>query len=60
MNLLFAVLGYRVFTLSPPADENPLSGRVSQVLITRRIAVPPGEHLIADRLSDTVYFEVLE
>ncbi len=60
MNLLFAVLGYRVFTLSPPADGNPLSGRVSQVLITRRVAVLAGERLIAYRLSDTVYFEVEE
>jgi hypothetical protein len=58
MNLLFAVLGYRVFTVSPPADGNPLSGRLSLVLITRRIAVLPGERLDAYRLSDTVYFEV--
>ena len=60
MNLMFAALGYRVFTLSPPNDRNPLSGRMSQVLITRRIAVAPGERLVAYRLSDTVYFEVAE
>ncbi len=60
MNLLFAVFGYRVFTLYPPADGNPLSGRASQVLITRRVAVSSGERLIAYRLSDTVYFEVNE
>ncbi len=58
MNILLAAFGYRVFTLSPPADGNPLSGRVSQVLITRRVAVLAGERLIAYRLSDTVYFEV--
>lgn len=57
MNLMFAVLGYRVFTIYPPADENPLSGRTGQVLITRRVAVSPGERLVAYRLSDTVYFE---
>ena len=57
MNLLFAVRGYRVFTIYPPIDGNPLSGRTSQVLITRRVAVLPGERLVAYRLSDTVYFE---
>jgi hypothetical protein len=57
MNLMFAVLGYRVFTVYSPADENPLSGRTGQVLITRRVAVSPDERLVAYRLSDTVYFE---
>jgi hypothetical protein len=57
MNMLFAVRGYRVFTIYPPIDGNPLSGRTSQVLITRRVAVLPSERLVAYRLSDTVYFE---
>lgn len=57
MNLLFAVFGYRVFTIYPVLDGNPLSGRAGQVLITRRVAVTPGERLVAYRLSDTVYFE---
>jgi hypothetical protein len=58
MNLLFAVFGYRVFTISPPKDGNPLSGRVTQVLLTPRISLEPGDHIVAYRLSDTVYFEV--
>lgn len=58
MNLLFAALGYRVFTVNPPADGNPLTGKASQVLITRRITVSPGERLVVYRLSDTVSFEV--
>lgn len=58
MNILFAIRGYRVFTVSPPEDENPLSGRISQVLITPRVALAAGQHIIAYRLSDTVYFEV--
>jgi hypothetical protein len=58
MNLMFAIRGYRVFTVSPPNDDNPLSGRTSQVLITPRVAVLPGDHIVAYRLSDTVYFEV--
>ena len=57
MNLLFAVFGYRVFTIIPVEDGNPLSGKTSQVLITRRAVVLPGERLVAYRLSDTVYFE---
>jgi len=57
MNLLFAALGYRVFTVYPPADSNPLTGRASRVLITRRVAVLPGDRVTAYRLSDTVYFE---
>ena len=54
MNLFFAVLGYRVFTINPPEDNNPLTGKVSQVLITRRALVLPGERLVVYGLSDTV------
>lgn len=60
MNVLFAALGYRVFTIYPPSDSNPLSGRISQVLITRRVGLSMGQKLIAYRLSDTVFFEVNE
>jgi hypothetical protein len=60
MNLMFAARGYRVFTVSPPADENPFTGRASQVLITRRVTVLPGERLIVYRLSNTVYLELPE
>jgi hypothetical protein len=57
MNLVFATRGYRVFTIYPKPDDNPLSGKASLVLITRRVNIMPGEHVIAYRLSDTVYFE---
>jgi hypothetical protein len=60
MNVLFAALGYRVFTIYPPSDGNPLSGKISQVLITRRVDLSTGQHVIAYRLSDTVFFEVNE
>lgn len=56
MNLVFAVRGYRIFTVSPPAD-NPLTGRTRQAVITRRVSLASGERLIAYRLSDTVYLE---
>ena len=57
MNLLFAVLGYRVFTVDPPADGNPLSGKTRYAIITRRVTMTPGDRIIAYRLSDTVYLE---
>jgi hypothetical protein len=57
MNIVFAIKGYRVFTISPPDDGNRFSGRMSQVLITRRVLISPGERIVAYRLSDTVYFE---
>jgi len=57
MNVFFAAMGYRVFTLSPAVDTDPLSGKATLVLITRRTEVSTGDHLIVYRLSDTVYFE---
>lgn len=58
MNLVFAGLGYRVFTVYPPVDCNSLSGSQSWVLITRRVHIPEGEKIIALRISDTVFLEV--
>ncbi|MFO0754575.1 MAG: hypothetical protein U0411_14775 [Thermodesulfovibrionales bacterium] len=58
MNLLFALRGLRVFTVYPPADGNPLTAKTRQALITRRVSLPPGEQVIAYRLSNTVYLEV--
>lgn len=57
MNILFALFGYRVFSLYPAADGNPLSGRTNYVLITPRLNVAFGDRIVAYRLSDTVYFE---
>jgi len=58
MNLVFAAAGYRVFTIYPPADNNPLSVKASVVLITRRVTIVTGEQLTVYRLSDTVYLEI--
>jgi hypothetical protein len=58
MNLLFAFLGYRVFTINPPIDNNPLLGKMRCVLITRREHIVSGERFIGYRLSNTVYLEV--
>jgi small-conductance mechanosensitive channel len=58
MNIVFAIFGFRLFTLHPAADGNPLTGRLSYAFITRRVNLPPGERITAYRISDTVYFEV--
>lgn len=58
MNLVFAVFGYRVFTVYPPADGNPLTGKTRYAVITRRVILLPGETIATYRLSDTVYLEV--
>ena len=60
MNLIFAALGFRVFTVYPPVDGNPLTGKTRQALITRRVSLVPGDRFIAYRLSDTVYLEAEE
>jgi hypothetical protein len=60
MNVLFAIGGYRVFTILPPKDDNPVSGRSSIVLITPRTEVVAGNRIIAYRLSNTVFFEAKE
>ena len=58
MNIVFAAFGYRVFTVHPPSDGNPMNGKVRYALITRRINLSPSEKILAFRLSDTVYLEV--
>ncbi len=57
MNLIFAVLDYRIFTVYPPADGNPLSGKERYALITRCANLAPGGQIVVYRLSDTVYME---
>ncbi len=57
MNLLFAVFGYRVFTISSPDDGNPHTGKKRQVLITQRAYLSAGDRVIAYRLSNTIFFE---
>ena len=57
MNMFFAFAGYHVFTVSPPDDDNPHTGRESYVLITRRRSLLPGERVFAYRLSNFVYLE---
>ena len=58
MNILFAALGYRIFTIYPPQDENPYTGKETVVLITRRAAMFKDQKVVPYRLSNSVYWEV--
>lgn len=58
MNIFFAVLGFRVFTIYPPDTANRLTGKAGLVLITRHVSLYPGEKIEAYRISDTVYMEL--
>jgi hypothetical protein len=57
INFIFALFGYRVFTVNSPNDNNPLSGKSCLVIITRRVALSSGDRLKGYRLSNTVYME---
>lgn len=57
MNLIFAMFNFRIFTVYPPVDDNPLTGKTTYVVITRRVFLNPNERIIAYRLSETVYLE---
>ncbi len=57
MNIIFAVFGYRVFTVYPPEENNLFSGRMAFVIITKRVNLFQGERLIVYRISNTVYLE---
>lgn len=56
MNLLFAIWGYRVFTVRPKPD-NQYSSAASFVLLTKRVALSEGEQIETYRLSDSVFIE---
>ena len=58
MNIVFALKGYRIFTICPPEDNNPLSGKTPQVLITKRSIVLKDDEIMAYRLSNTVFLEI--
>ena len=60
MNIFFALARYQVFTVSPPQDNNPHTGRERYALITYRQIVSPGDQFVAFRLSNGVYLEMRE
>jgi hypothetical protein len=58
MNIVFAILSYRVYTIYPPEDGNKLSGKRPIVLITRRDFLNVDDRILAYRLSDSVLMEI--
>lgn len=57
MNVLFAIRGYRIFTVHPSQQDNQYANLDSYILITRRTSLPPGQRIVGFRLSNTVYME---
>ena len=57
VNWLLLVLGYRVYTVTPPDDPGRLGRRTPLVVITRRARPLAGDRFRAKRVSDTVYWE---
>jgi hypothetical protein len=57
MNIFWAFRNYRIFTITPANDNNPLSGKAPQVLISYRTHIEPGETIFAYRLSRSVFLE---
>ena len=57
MNLVFALAGYRVYTVETEDKTNPFSGRRSFILITKRYSLHSQQKINARRISDTVFIE---
>lgn len=56
MNLIFAMTGYRVFTVTPD-PESHYGGRTPFVILSRQVALAPGDQIDVYRLSNTVFIE---
>lgn len=56
MNLLFAIQGYRVFTVTPDSQDMH-GGKTPFVILAKRTALVEGQRINAYRLSDTVFIE---
>jgi len=56
MNLVFALFGYRVYTINPNKDD-PLGSKEPFVLLSKRRYLMVGQSISAYRLSNTVYIE---
>jgi len=57
VNILFILLGYRVYTVLSPDDNNPYTGSESYILITQRTHLSQDETIVAYRITDSVYLE---
>ena len=57
MNILFAIRGFRVFTIYPSEDNNVFADKDSFIVITRRSSLSLGDRVTALRLTNTLYLE---
>ncbi len=57
INIFFAFAGYRIFTIHSPEDDNAYTGREPIALVSTRHTLPDGGHIIAHRITATVYWE---
>ena len=60
VNILFALKGYRIFTVFPPRDGNAYTGKEAFVLITSRIHLYDDERIKVCRITDSVYMEAID
>ena len=51
-------LGYYIFTIEPPVNDNPYSDKASKVLIAKKDALFPNQRITAYRLSNGIYIEL--
>ena len=57
VNILFAVLNYRAFTIHPPPKGNRFTGTEPIVVLSTRYRLSEGENINAYRITDSVYLE---
>lgn len=56
MNLLFALQGYRVFTVTPDSQDTH-GGKTPFIVLAKRTSLTEGQKIETYRLSDTVFIE---
>jgi len=57
LNILLALFGYRIFTVTSPEDGNSYTGREQLVLITWRKSLQENKEYSVCRITNTVYLE---
>ncbi len=57
MNLVFAFMGYRAYTVQPVDTAASFSGNVPYVVLSRRASLSVNQIIIAYKLSNTVFIE---
>jgi hypothetical protein len=57
MNLVFALFGYRVYTVQPPVVGDGISGDSPFVVLTKRTVLRKGSKINPVRISNGVFWE---